>query len=243
MTVREQIDMELKNVYVNETLKKSIMKKTYRKPAKRYTGAIAAAMAIVILGGTTAYAGRFIYSNISVNKETMPELDRVYRIEANKLDWPTDEYGKINGSFDNYKDIQRELGVDLLDSEVANDDSCLKGKVSADNDYAILTLDNYISEDTENGYSSVSMEVHIILSEKQEKQGWNIDFLGYYEYKESFISAQGYKVNLVEATVEGPVSEDFVSKKSAYFVADGVLYSLTGKISTERMKAIIDSMK
>ena len=35
----------------------------------------------------------------------------------------------------------------------------------------------------------------------------------------------------------------FLAKKTAIFVADGIRYSLTGQVSMETMKEIVDSMK
>src|SRR5699024_11821155 len=40
-------------------------------------------------------------------------------------------------------------------------------------------------------YSPVSLTVDIILSDSQLKNGWDTDYLGMYEYVESYTSAQG----------------------------------------------------
>ena len=64
-----------------------------------------------------------------------------------------------------------------------------------------------------------------------------------YRFAESYTSAQGYKVNLVERTLENGDTEDAVLEKNAVFAADGIEYSLRGRVSMETMKLIVDMMK
>ena len=63
------------------------------------------------------------------------------------------------------------------------------------------------------------------------------------QFVEQYISKQGYRVNILEDTISETPPEDYVSKKTAIFVADGIRYSLTGQVSMETMKEIVDSMK
>lgn len=54
-----------------------------------------------------------------------------------------------------------------------------------------------------NEYSSpISLTVDIILSDVQLNNGWGTDYLGMYEYVESYTSIQGYKVNLIQDTAD-----------------------------------------
>ena len=80
------------------------------------------------------------------------------------------------------------------------------------------------------------------ISQEQLEHGWDVEYLGYYEFAESYVSAKGYKVNVLEDTAEEP-SEDYVSEKSAVFVADGVQYTIKGRTSMENIKRIVDSLE
>lgn len=81
----------------------------------------------------------------------------------------------------------------------------------------------------------------IIINQEQLDIGWNVDYLGYYKYVESYVSSNGYKVNIIESTVKGDES-GWISKKCAVFVADGICYTVTGRMSIEDIKYIVDTM-
>lgn len=259
--IKNEIDMELKEIHMNEELKKKIRKKTTKRPAHRYASSIAAALAIVIFSGTTVFAGYYVYNKIMVNEEVLPELDDMNYLKTNHLNLEADEYGMINAKVDDYENIQKELGVELLESDLAVDDSYLLGTIETDNkDFAMITLNNYIIGDTTNYqylseegfyeykhgeeyYSPVSLTIDIMLSQEQEENGWERDYLGLYQFKDNYVSAQGYKVNLVEDMTDEEKVDDYVSEKCAIFVVDGVRYTLKGRTSFENMKNIVDTMK
>lgn len=261
MDMKKQIDMELDEICMNEELKQKIRKKTSKRPIQRFASGFAAALAIMILGGTTVFAGYYMYNKIVVNEEVLPELDAMHYLETNALNWQTDEYGMTKTQIDDYKNIQNELGIRLLENDMAIDDSYLMGIIETDNkDFAIITLENYIIGDTQNYqyneeekfysyehgeefYSPVSLTIDIMLSKEQEENGWDRDYLGLYKFKESYISAQGYKVNLVEDMTDEEKVDDYVSEKCAIFVVDGVRYMVKGRTSVENMKNIVDTMK
>ena len=91
--------------------------------------------------------------------------------------------------------------------------------------------------------SPISLQADIVLSETQLNNLWTTDYLGMYSFVEQFVSEQGYKVNLIEETIDGNQPQNFVSKKTAVFVADGIRYTLTGRTTVENMKQIVNSMK
>lgn len=135
------------------------------------------------------------------------------------------------------------------------------GTIETDNkDFAIITLDNYIIGDTTNYqylseegfyeynhgeeyYSPVSLTIDMMLSQEQEKNGWESDYLGLYQFKDNYVSEQGYQVNLIEDMTDEGRNPNYVSEKCAVFVADGVRYTLEGRTTFENMKKIVDTMK
>lgn len=163
--------------------------------------------------------------------------------------------------FHNYGEIQEELGIHLLDTELSGNNPYMQGHIMTDgSNFAVITVENYILGDTgsyqfveeENRYSyesgsvflsPISLTVRLVLSEEQLHQGWDWEYLGMYRFAESYTSAQGYKVNLVERTLENGDTEDAVLEKNAVFAADGIEYSLRGRVSMETMKLIVDMMK
>lgn len=172
-----------------------------------------------------------------------------------------DDYGMIQKDYKDYREIQEELGIHLLDTELSENNPYMQGHIMTDgSDFAMITVENYILGDTgryqfleeENRYayesgnvflSPVSLTVRLILSEEQLNRGWDWEYLGMYRFAESYTSGQGYRVNLVERTLENGDTGDAVLEKSAVFVADGVEYTLRGRVSMETMKEIVETMK
>ena len=60
-----------------------------------------------------------------------------------------DKYGHIHKEFFNYATLQSNLGIDLLESKYATDQSYIQGSIETDQkDYAIIKMENYIIGDT-----------------------------------------------------------------------------------------------
>lgn len=210
-----------------------------------------------IVFSSTIYAVKLVNEQSKVNELELPELDSMKitkQIKNREKNIKPQSISRLN-----YKQIQEQLGVSLLNSELSKDDRYMITDVETDNkDYAIIKCDNYILGDTSNysyndeGFysfdegnlykSPISLQVDIILSETQLNNVWTTDYLGMYGFVEQFVSEQGYKVNLIEEKNDGN-QPDFVSKKTAIFVADGIRYTLTGRTTVENMKQIVNSMK
>lgn len=262
-SVKEKIDIELNELTFNDTMKNNVIKYEKRKKHSSVMKYAAAFAAIFILSGTTAFAGYILLNKMNVNESTLPELDNMEVVTVSPLNTAADEYGMVNETFTDYDMVRKEMGVDLLDSELAQNNVYMQGEIETDNkDFAIITIKNYILGDTSNYeylpseeryqyehgqeyYSPISLSMDIILSETQLKNGWDTDYLGLYEYVETYTSEQGYTVNLIQDTIdeENVDVENYISKKCAVFVADGVRYTLRGRTSIENMKMIVDTMK
>ena len=227
------------------------------KSTKKST--IALCMVIfAIVFSSTVYAVKLVNEQSKVNELELPELDSMKITKQIKNRGKNIKQQSISRV--NYKQIQEQLGVSLLNSELSKDDRYMITDVETDNkDYAIIKCDNYIIGDTSNysyndeGFysfdegnlykSPISIQADIILSETQLNNVWTTDYLGMYGFVEQFVSEQGYKVNLIEEENDGNQPQNFVSKKIAVFVADGIRYTLTGRTTVENMKQIVNSMK
>ena len=269
INMKDMIDRELERMVLSEEMKNRIRERAVprrRKGRLKWAAVLAAA---VILGGTGAAAGYRMLITHSVNGEVLPALDsmRVVQIhfptgnpelrvpaeqevsarQGGHL-WTQDEYGMFHKDFHDYGEIQEELGIHLLDTELSENNPCMQGHIMTDgSNFAVITVENYILGDTgryqfleeENRYSYESGSV--FLSPISLTVDW--EYLGMYRFAESYTSAQGYKVNLVERTLENGDTEDAVLEKNAVFAADGIEYSLRGRVSMETMKLIVDMMK
>lgn len=229
---------------------------------KKSTKTLTIALCMVIFAivfSSTVYSVKLVNEQSKVNELELPELDSM------KITKQIKNRGKTiksqSTSRENYKQVQEQLGVSLLNSELSKDDKYMISNVETDNkDYAIIKCDNYILGDTSNysyneedGFysydegnlykSPISIQADIILSETQLNNVWTTDYLGMYGFVEQFVSEQGYKVNLIETKNDGNQPQNFVSKKIAVFVADGIRYTLTGRTTVDNMKQIVNSMK
>ena len=265
MDLKQRIDNELSEMVVSDELKKNIeqgSREVYKKTRMQSAiKTVAAAMAIICLATTTAVAGYTVYNRLFVNNEELPELDAMKVVDMKPLDEKPGEDGVwIEKDYITYKEVKEKLEVPLLDSKLAVHNPYMSSHVSTDNkDDTTIDVENYILGDTSNyvyheeekrySYeegteyrSPISLTAAMILNEKRLADGWNVDYLGYYEFVESYTSEQGYKVNILEDTVE-EAHDDYVSEKIAVFVADGIHYTLKGRTSLESIKTIVDSME
>lgn len=227
------------------------------KSTKKLT-VILCMIVFAIVFSSTIYAVKLVNEQSKVNELELPELDSMKitkQIKSGERNIKSQSISRMN-----YKQIQEQFGVSLLNSELSKDDKYMISDIETDNkDYAIIKCDNYIIGDTSNysyneeGFysfdegklykSPISLQADIVLSETQLNNLWTTDYLGMYGFVEQFVSEQGYKVNLIEEENDGKQPQNFVSKKTAIFVADGIRYTLTGRTTVENMKQIVNSMK
>ncbi len=247
--------------------------KRSRKPFASQLLKYAAAFVLVSILGTVTVGAVGYFRKLYVNDQKLPELDAMHIVEMNPLDGSQTEYGSWKLTFSDYDELDGLLGIHLLDTKFRVSHEYMIGEIETDNkDYAQIHVENYIIGDTSNYrkadgepyycfeyngvpylydsgetyYKTVSLDAFLILSEEQYDIGYNKDFLGMYEFVEQYTSAQGYKVNLVESTAAADATdlpEGFHSKKVAIFVADGIHYELSGNVSWETIKELVNSME
>ncbi|MCI8372846.1 MAG: hypothetical protein HFI75_10735 [Lachnospiraceae bacterium] len=259
--IRSIIDQELKDIQLSNRLKDQIRSRAAaRRPCRLWKG-IAASIAVVMLGGSMVYGGYYILNSVQVNEETLPELDAMEAVQIRPLQTTPDQYGMLQKDFRDYRSVKEELGIRLLDSSLCGNHPYMRCRVRTDGtDFAIVTVENFIIGDIEQisfieeeqrysyergiEYASpITLTADLILSELQLEQGWQTDYLGMYRFVEAYTSRQGYRVNVVEDTIHGKQPYNYVSQKIVVFVADGVRYTLKGRVSLETIKEIVDTMQ
>lgn len=261
INIKETLDKDLERIVFDDNLKDSICKKAklrksyYRSPF-RY---VAVVCLLVLVLGTTAVAGHFITNITKVNHTVLPELDSMEKVDMAIPDGIREENGLYFYDFTDINSFNEETCLHLLTTDLAQNNPYMLGSLETDKtNAAIIKVENFILGDTsdfnynaeEDFYSftpgieyktPITMEAIAILSDEQLDQGLDSEYLGYYEYSESFVSSQGYKVNLIQSTANSNAS-DIVSEKCAVFVANGIRYTLKGHVSTQVMKQIINSL-
>lgn len=199
---------------------------------------------------------------LEVNHRKIPGLNAMHNVSCKKLGESANKPGIILGeNLTGKLKFQEELGIALLNIESIIENPYVIEKVQSDNeDYAILTFDNYVLGDTSNykydkeegiytfepgdNYKTpLMLKIEIMLSENQMQNGWDTEYLGAYEFEENYISRQGYKVNVIKSTSENVKLEQYIPERIAIFVADGIRYTLKGRTTLENFKDIIDKMK
>ncbi len=226
-----------------------------RRARFKFANVAAAALVLLLIGGTTVYAYYMLTNRTEVNQEELPAIGEMSCIKS--FDFSNVDEKII---YDDYREFADLAGLNLLDSSLSEPNPYMQVRVETDKkDFAIIRVENYILGDTSNYqlvedinlyncdpgevyYSSISLEADLILSQEQLATGFDMEYLGYYEYVESYVAEDGTKVNMVQGTF-GNEEDGVVSEKIAIFVKNGVKYTLSGRVSIEEMKHIVDTMQ
>ncbi len=226
-----------------------------RKTRFKFTNVAAAALALLLISGTTVYAYHMLTNRTEVNQEELPSIGEMSCVES--FDFSNIDEKII---YSDYREFTNLTGLNLMDSPLSESNPYMQVRVETDKkDFAIIKVENYILGDTSNYqlvedinlyncdpgevyYSSVSLRVDLILSQEQLETGFDMEYLGNYEYVESYVAEDGTKVNLIQGTF-GNEEDGVVSEKVAIFIKDGIKYTLSGRVSVEEMRHIVDTMK
>ena len=266
--IRNCIDTELHEIQFSEQAKQRVMQLAHnsapeRSKRSRLRRSVIVCIAACALCITTVFAAIYMNSVIKVNDAVLPELDSMQITDLPRVTGSQDEYGTVEKSYDVYDQMVADLGIKLLDTTLEGDNPYMQIELETDNkDYCFIEVENYIIGDVtgfqllpdktayayEHGIvydTPVSLRLEMILSQEQMDIGLDRDYLGMYDYVESYRSAQGYRVNILRGTEgDGQVDAmDVKTEKIAIFVADGIRYTLTGRVSLDTMKEIVDSMQ
>lgn len=238
----------------------------------RYSAA--AAILSVVLFGTVAFAaGSLLYSKIKVNQETIPDLEPMEVVAVKEVDGVVTEYGDVEKEYTSVGEAETDLGVQLLETDFAADNEymkvfyskigdgyhvldvqeCIMGDLSNIREWKESAIDNTV-EGNDEWYawtqgdiykSPIDLKVEIISDPAQQEL--DTEYMGYFKYVETFVSEQGYTVNVLQDTVEDDdldaMSEIYVPQTQMVFVADGIRYTLKGRVPSDTMKEVVNSMK
>lgn len=262
--IQTAINSELAVLKLDDSFYHKLQNRQNKNQIKKPYRTLAAAVTFCfILCSTTVLAAYYIHNKINVNDYTLPELAPMAIVAPQTIPGSVDEYGILEKTYSSYDTLATELQIPLLDSDLAKEHSQMQAKLTTNNqDYMMIQVENYIlgdikqlkplPEGSDYGYqydhdniyySPITLELDLILSKEQMDIGLEKDYLGYYEFIESYTSTQGYQVNLSQTNTDpATTQDDIINKKYAIFVADGIRYTLSGQVSLETMKTIVDTM-
>ncbi len=237
-----------------------IINKTDRKRIFKFKPATAIACCLLLMLGASiiAYAAGWL-GKIMVNDNELPALSEMYVHEANNLPSSNPDNKE---SFGSYQELQDKLGIKLLNTKLADKNPYALVTCSSDNEnWVNVKITAYIVGDVQNilkvdkkyynytsgdkYYSPIDLEIDIITSDSQKETGWDRDFLGYYEFVETYTTNQGIIVNIIKDSIDANQTVDktiYREKYAAVFVYDGIRYILSGRVSIDTMKEILNSM-
>ncbi len=242
-------------------------------PVPRLARAAAAILCIALLGTSAFAAGSLLYSKISVNQQTMPELEPMKVIPLQPVDAAANEYGQIKKTYSSMEALQDELGVQLLGAGPAADNPYIKIFYTKTGDgFNEIDIREYLlgdlsdirewngeaiataTEGNDEWYvwtqgtiykSPINLKINILSAPSQQEL--DMEYMGYFQYVETFTSEQGYTVNVLQDTVAEEqlpgLPDDFVPQTHMIFVADGIQYTLRGRVPIQTMKDIINKME
>ena len=172
------------------------------------------------------------------------EIDNMYVIKVKQIHAEKDENGFIEYKWESYNAMQEGLGISLLRSDDEFSGEIMEINDKTDNeDYHMIYIDNFAY--VENGKNStlLDLEISIRCSTAQSSKGLITEYLGNYQRRGEYVSKQGYQVIFVGNQIfpwqtldDDTVNGELIS----IFVADGILYQFSGKVSINQMKEIID---
>lgn len=194
---------------------------------------------MVSVGSWIVDAGTSDEQKVGIKKT---ELDEIYVINTKQLEIERDEYGIIEYNWNSYDELQERLGIKLLRNEKECETEFMNISDQTDNeDYHNIQIHNFAM--TEQKF--VDMKIRIRCSEEQSIEGLLTEFMGDFQRRGSYVSEQGYKVILMGHKILSlqDTNDDVIDGTiSGFFVADGILYEISGELSVRQMRKFIDSL-
>lgn len=244
---------EVKDEYLIEALP---MKYKQNRVLIGWKRIVASVIIVVLCCVTVTYAAyNAIMSRTEVNQKLLPDIDEMRCIDEADFLWVDDV-----PTLTSYDKLVKLINVDLLDSGLSEESQYMNVTVKSDKEnYAMIQVDNFILGDTKNFVlvegtdhyncdpgeeyaSTITLEIDMILSRDQLETGFDMEYLGDYEYIDSYISELGAKINLLQETTK-EITPELTTNKIAEFVFDGIKYKVSGRVSIDKMLWIVNSME
>lgn len=196
------------------------------------------------------------YEKSGVNVSQFSEIEEMEVKNVQVISARKNKADNFEKQFEKYEQLQVELGITLIDSILAMNNSKMLIDYESDHkNWIIVDITGFIMGDVnhlekidgKNIYAYVpdviydepiDMKIDIVTSKAQMEAGWELEYLGCYEYEKLYITEHGTKVIIIVDTSYNDMRR---SKRKAVFVYDGIRYTLTGEVELQIMESIIES--
>lgn len=181
--------------------------------------------------------GMYIYENISVNQQVLPELLPMEVKMVSYLNAETTDHIFYQTERTDYEEVEKELGIQLLEIDgMTLEKDFVIHYLSDDGNWIRLSLEKFFSVKE----VPIDLEINIMTSETQKKLGWDHEYLGYYQFIET-IQINQIPIHLLQDTAATSNSE-MQSEKTAVFVYNGIRYIISGRISIDDFKSLLEQL-
>jgi hypothetical protein len=248
--IRKQIDTELSDMNLSSEVIHNIKKGKKSIRTKNYA-LVLPIILVCVISFSTVYAVSQIFT-MKVNHKEIPQLDSMSIIKVNDIEDAQIKDGIISKEYNDMQELENELGVKFLSSKLENNHYHLIKYTKIGKGYNCIDIGAYIVGDLTNlvyqeeySYYSwdsgieyqtpIDLKIEIISDNSQ--QPFDTEYLGTFHYLNTFISKDGYTINLLESKSLGK------NQICAIFVANGIRYTLTGHVEASTMIEIVNSMK
>jgi hypothetical protein len=276
--IKKCIDSGLSDMKLSPDFAKRI--ENSKKPGGTFSGhgyriryGVLTAVLCILLFGTAAFAaGSLLYSKIRVNQAAIPDLDPMEITAVNPVEGTVTEYGDVEKTYVSFRELEEELGIKLLDTDLASENPFAKISYrKLGEGYHVIDIQEYILGDvtdirewkgepidntregndewyvwTQGAVYKTPVDLKIEIISDPSQQELDTEYMGCYKYVETFTSQQGYTVNVLRDTIaeeQTALPEGYTPQTLMIFAAEGIRYTLEGRIPPETMKEIVSSMK
>lgn len=271
--IKKAIDETLQEVKFSKSMfeyksKAKQQKRMLSMPRKR----VQVLLCTLMLATTLFASSILLRSIVKVNGQELPELEPMYVVSVSEVESETrDEYG-LKKYYRTMAEAEADLDIKLLGTQYTQDNPYISVEYEKiGSGYNLIKVSNYetgdltdltlLDEDKDalptQGRNSeyiwtlgdiyktpVDLEIEIISSEEQPFL--DTEYLGYFEYVETYTSGKGYRVNILQDAIDADAQVDlnrYRPQIKAIFVAEGIRYTLSGRVPMETMKELIETME
>lgn len=249
--IKKEIEKKLANINLSKDVINDIKNLKTRSKSKMHYATVLSILCVCILSVSTVYAVSYLFT-MSVNNKEIPALNDMKIIAVNQVENAKGENGSLTKKYKSMTELESDLGVDLLSSNLADEKYHLINYTKIGEGYNCIEVGAYIVGDLrdikyhdEYSYYSwqsgivyqtpIDLKIEIISDESQ--QPFDTEYLGEYNYLETINSEDRYIVNIIKGKSLGKPN------LCAIFVANGIRYTLSGYIDEDTMIDIVNTMK
>ena len=117
-TLKQALDMELSELKLSQKKKDAVLSKRQKVSLGRYIQKAACVCMLIMLGGTSVYAGQRLYNKIQVNQVNTSILDDMQVKDVQYIKTSENKNGDYEAKYSEYDTLQKDINLQLLTSPI-----------------------------------------------------------------------------------------------------------------------------